>query len=90
MPIRPRKTKSIAALRAFVARQNANKAKPQFPSPEPRTTSPITGPSRLPVILSDEESDGVPVVGVGNDNNNESRVNSPEVRLTESSLFCID
>ena len=90
MPSRPRKTRSIAALRAFVAHQNANKTKPLSPSPESRATLPRAGPSRLPVILSDEESDGVPVVGVGNDNNNESRVNSPEVHLTESSLFCID
>ena len=90
MPIRSHKTGSITALCAFVARQNANKAKPRSPSPESHATSPITGPSHLPVILSDEESDGVLVVGAGDDNNNESRTNSPEVRLAEISLFCID
>ena len=82
MPSRPRKTTSIAALCAFVACQNANKSKPRSPSPKSRAPSPIAGPSRLPVILSDEESDGVAVVGVENNNNSELRANSPEVCLT--------
>ena len=80
MPIRSRKSTSIAALRAFVARQNANKPKPLSPSPESRATSPISGPSRLPVILSDDESDEIVLAGAGN-NNSESRVNLPEVCL---------
>ena len=82
MPSRPCKTRSIAALHAFVARQNASKSKPRSPLPKSRATSPIAGPSRMPVILSDEELDGVAVVGVENNNNNsELRVNSPEVHL---------